>query len=144
VNVIATTAPAVSFHIVPSIFSFLAALCTRGAQFPAASNNGTTWNAPPIECYRTARRTAFVCADITMNAIASEHSDVHESLHRNAEFWALVSHALHTSVFVTLRRLLDDGSARNVYDVLNCARSNPERFSRSAQAARVGSASSTP
>jgi hypothetical protein len=70
----------------------------------------------------------FLCADITMNAVAIEHSDVHESLDRDAEFWALLSNALHTSVFVTLHRLLDDASAGNVYAVLNCARSNPEMF----------------
>jgi hypothetical protein len=70
----------------------------------------------------------FLCAELTMNAVAIEHSDVHESLDRNAEFWALASNALHTSVFVTLHRLFDDASAGNVYAVLNCARSNPEMF----------------
>jgi hypothetical protein len=80
----------------------------------------------------------FLCADITMNAVAIEHSDVHESLNRNAEFWALASNGLHTCVFVTLHRLLDHASAGNVYAVLNCARSNPEMFSRSALATRRG------
>jgi hypothetical protein len=80
----------------------------------------------------------FLCADLTMNAVAIEYSEVHESLDQNAEFWALASNALHTSVFVTLHRLLDDASAGNVYAVLHCARSNPEMFSRSALAARRG------
>ena len=80
----------------------------------------------------------FLCADITMNAVAIEHSDVHESLDRNAEFWALASNALHTCVLVTLHRLFDHASAGNVYAVLNCARSKPEMFCRAALAARRG------
>jgi len=71
-----------------------------------------------------------------MNDVARGSPAVFEQFNRNAEFWAVVSHSLHTATFIALHRLFDTDSEDNVYSVLAFAEERPEMFSRASLAER--------
>jgi hypothetical protein len=78
----------------------------------------------------------FLCADLTMRALALEDADVLGGLNRDADFWVLVSHALHATTFITLHRLFNRNSVGNTHALLKFATQHPEMFSKARFQAR--------
>jgi hypothetical protein len=86
----------------------------------------------------------FILADLTINDVARENSDVLVAVNEDAEFWAIASYALHESVFMALHRLFDTDSAGNVYALINHPDKHREIFSREALGLRKNDAVGNP
>jgi hypothetical protein len=71
----------------------------------------------------------YLRADLRLNDSALTSADILRALNRDAEFWAIASHALHVATFISLHRLFDHGSEGSADRVLRFAGQHVAIFS---------------